>query len=161
MVALAAEGYLILRSIDGRDLARTELDGPISRLRWRPDGQSFVTAEGHDGESTVTRWTFEKSKRWSSAFVGSHKAAIVVVASNPNGRYLATVSQDGVLKTWDVDFSGGDRTHKAGSHSVLAVAWNPNNSAVATGHAAGLVNIWRTGARTREIFEHDGREIRH
>jgi WD40 repeat protein len=157
-VALVVDGALHLTTIQGRDLAPpVKLQVSVSRLRWSPDGRTFVTTDSIRGESKIRRWTLDEGRlrEWSFAN-GTHNVAISDVAWSPNGEYLATVSHDGILKTWTFDWQRMETAHKA-DNEVLAVAWSPKNDAVATGSFDGRVKIWRAGSgKTTQVFERNG-----
>jgi WD40 repeat protein len=162
VIGLVADGFLMLKDMSGREIAKDQLrpDTRISRLRWSPDGRWLTATEQRDGESDVLLWEFTKGTLDRRGFdFPSHKVGITDSAWSPNSQHLATVSQDGILKTWDVPGTALETTYTASRGPVLAVAWSPSGNEVATGHADGSVKIWRTGSRiSNEAFERAGRK---
>ena len=71
-----------------------------------------------------------------------HTHWVQCVAFSPDGKKLATVSQDGTVKVWDVE-TGRELIHYAGhTDSVRGVAFSPDGKNIASGGADKEVRIW-------------------
>jgi WD40 repeat protein len=72
-----------------------------------------------------------------------HRAAVKAVAWSPDGQRLATGSEDGTAKVWQV--STGRELHTLrGAHTsdVCSVAWSPDGQRLATGGMDGMAKVW-------------------
>lgn len=131
-----------------------------------PDTKTLATTGGNN---QVTLWDLAGSQQ-PSGFSG-HEAAVVTAMFSPNGRILATGSEDGTLRYWDVLHGNpaGVRIWHASLHSV---AFSPDSKLLAAGDENGAVQLWDTtskhpkailGGNTPRIravrFTPDGRTI--
>jgi WD40 repeat protein len=77
-----------------------------------------------------------------------HTAPVFAVAFSPDGSHLATASNDGTVKVWDVT-RGTElatlRGHRAG---VGSVAYSPDGSRIASGSGDGTVKVWDANSGT-------------
>jgi WD40 repeat protein len=90
-----------------------------------------------------------------------HQAGIDALAWSPNGLQVATGSQDGTVRIWDIDTGRQRRMFRIGNDDVVAVVWSADGSKLAI--STRLVNsvsgaLWdvATGKRIRVIAEQDG-----
>jgi WD40 repeat protein len=73
--------------------------------------------------------------------LAGHTTDVNALAFAPDGRLLASVDGDGVLRLWDV--SGGQALQALEQEwAVDSVAFSPGGQALATGGFDGLVRIW-------------------
>ncbi len=85
-----------------------------------------------------------------------HTHWVQCVAFSPDGSKLATASQDGTVKVWDVE-TGRELVHYAGhTDSVRGVAFSPNGKHIASGGADKEVHIWdaTTGKDVKTLTGH-------
>ena len=83
--------------------------------------------------------------------------AVLSVAWSPDGKRLATGSQDTTAKVWDAA-SGRDVLTLRGQHdSISSVAWSPDAKQLATGSGDGTARVWdaETGEDLLRLSGHD------
>jgi len=107
---------------------------------WRPK----------DGASDLRGWEWyyllEQCRRQGRELRG-HVSRVVAVAWSPDGRYLATLSQDGLLRVWNPGLgreviSGADWQKHVG-----AMAWGPGEHELTVGLKTGTVEVRDLGGK--------------
>jgi uncharacterized protein with WD repeat len=68
--------------------------------------------------------------------------AVLCVVWSPDGRRLATGSQDASARVWDAITGGALLTLSAQGASVSSVTWSPDGKSLATGRGNGTVQVW-------------------
>jgi eukaryotic-like serine/threonine-protein kinase len=75
------------------------------------------------------------------------------VAWSPDGKRLATVSDDITVKVWDVDSGKDVLTLRGQTRDVLDVAWSPDGKRLATSDDS-TVKLWNAASR-QEVMLRD------
>ncbi len=108
-----------------------------------PDSKKLAGGSGSLGtDNTAKIWGLPDGKLLNT-FKG-HEYRVLCVAFSPDGKHLATGSDDGTAKIWDVQ-SGTIYTSliSNGCQSVTSVAFSPNGKLLATaGSYDGTVLLW-------------------
>ena len=85
-----------------------------------------------------------------------HKGFVAALAFSPDGKTLATASEDKFVRLWEV--AGGKELRRFTGHkgAVLAVAFSRDGKNLATGSADASVGLWNTGsgAEVRRFQKH-------
>jgi dipeptidyl aminopeptidase/acylaminoacyl peptidase len=74
-----------------------------------------------------------------------HGSAIFSLSWSPDGKRLATGSEDGTAKVWNVADGRELLTFKG--HTVWSVAWSPDGNRLATGHEDGTAKVRDAASR--------------
>ena len=79
------------------------------------------------------------------ALLFGHKGHVLAVAFAPCGRLLATGSQDGTAKLWDLHTNTDVRTLTGHARPIVALAFAPNSLYLATGSQDTTARLWNVG----------------
>jgi WD40 repeat protein len=72
-----------------------------------------------------------------------HKADIRDIALSPDGKYVASASNDTTVHIWETDTGNRIFTYEGHRDKVAAVTWSPDGKRVASGCADGTVHVWQ------------------
>jgi WD40 repeat protein len=70
---------------------------------------------------------------------------IYAVAWSPNGKLIASGSDDKTVQIWDATTGEHVYTYTGHSSMVEAVAWSPNGKLIASGSDDNTVQVWSAG----------------
>jgi hypothetical protein len=78
------------------------------------------------------------------------------VCWSPDGKRLATGSEDGTAKVWETTGARELLTLKGHASEVVSVCWSPDGKRLATGGADGTAKVWETtgGAEVLTLKDH-------
>src|SRR5205814_2123768 len=85
---------------------------------------------------------------WDSAqgnllrVLGGHSLAVVSVCFSPNGRLLASGSEDMTVGLWDVERATLVRRLQGHASFVMSVCFSPDGRLLASGSHDGIVRLW-------------------
>jgi WD40 repeat protein len=74
--------------------------------------------------------------------LSGHIRQVNSVAWSPDGKQIATASDDKTAKVWDVKTRKALLTLSGHSDSLVSVAWSPNGKWLATGSADQAAKVW-------------------
>ena len=139
---------------EGRVLHAFEANSLAVRcVEFSPDGFSLAT--GAD-DGTISLWDLnaptEARKTWqaysstrygSSEFAGfRHDAAVWGVRFHPDGKHLASCSEDHDIKLWNLELGRQERTLSGHTSWVLGIQFNSDGSYLASGSEDGTARLW-------------------
>jgi WD40 repeat protein len=117
---------------------RAQGDGKVSSLTLSPDGRMWVVG-GADG--TVRGW--DGQGELSRELLTKHGAGLAVnsLTFSPDGRWLASAAQDG-LRVTEIGKGASHPALPGSTGPIRAVAFSPENAAVAAITDEGRITIW-------------------
>jgi len=154
-VAIANRHVQLVDVSRGQIDARVEGTGvPFTSIDFSPDGQRL--AIGHEDGVTVL-WDIGRVRLppnpLSSAATGSagaspsrrlerHNLGVTAVVFSPDGRKLATTSDDATLIIWDTASARRISTLRGVGSALWSVSWSPDGRRLATGTGESTILIW-------------------
>ncbi len=125
-------------------------DKAVTRVAFHPDNLRFASA-GVDG--TVRLWTTPTA----AVPTNGHTAPLRALASNQNGEWFVTGSDDKTVRVWA---SNGQPQQQMGGHQqpVLAVAVRRDDAQIASADVEGTILLWNAvnGATEGSLLAHSG-----
>lgn len=137
-----------VKSIEGiLPITRAESDEAASAC-WHPSGTYFVMpSKAHE---LVIISAANDSSAWSrtgtffasaSGPVPTPSGSITALAFSPNGRYLASATNNGQVTVWETESRQAIR-HKRADALVNAISWHPTKDALAWTDNEGSLSRW-------------------
>ncbi len=143
------EGGQLLSTIKGDERE-------VSCFAFRPDGKTLASG----GNNTVTLWEGATGKRigfirgqvdtvrgagagTSGVLSSVPPGAAQCIASSPDGRLLATGSEDGTVKLWGPAALRHRGTLKGHARRVVSASFSPDGRTLATASWDNTVRLWR------------------
>ena len=86
-----------------------------------------------------------------------HTNVINHIVWSPDGRTLASPSNDRTIRLWDLEMGSLRRTLEGHSGSVYSTAWSPDGQTLASGSLLRTIRLWdlKTGTTHRILEGHD------
>jgi WD40 repeat protein len=157
-------GRLCLWNINSGELVFPPLEKYISCLAFNQTGRRLVFGS-RDGCLTVLDLrSSEEGVSVDTMTLRGHTSSINDVASSPNGRLLASASQDGTLRAWDTDLVDMSIRTNSTDHShqrVTSLAVSRDGTRLVSAGDMGDFQIWNfsTGQKVGQMFHSTEGEV--
>lgn len=115
---------------------------PVYDVSYSPDGQTIATCSGNWTEAKpgqIKLWKADSLEEITR--LEGHDVAIRSAVFSPDGSKLASVSEDGVIKVWDVK-TQTEVTTLRNSGGARPLDWSPDGRLLAAGLHDGTTNVW-------------------
>ena len=83
-----------------------------------------------------------------------HHGFVNAVAWSPDGKRIASSSDDNTVQVWNAADGGNVYTYRGHSNLVEAVAWSPNGKHIASGGFDSTVQVWDTADGSHAFTYH-------
>jgi eukaryotic-like serine/threonine-protein kinase len=97
----------------------------------------------------------DRRRKTSLGILRGHTLPVGSLAYSPDGRKIASASNDGTVKIWDATFGQEIRTLKGHTSFVYSVAFSPDGEWLTSASNDGTVRIWGASAG-REVISLGG-----
>jgi WD40 repeat protein len=135
---------------EAAEIQVTDVDGIRALIR-SPDNRFFML-----GSAQGDIYYFFDGQWVQGGPLNGHTDAVNMLAMAPGTDWLASASQDGTVRRWDLRAS----EHRVLEHGVpvFAVCFSPDGRSLISGADDGVIRIWdaATGEKTGELPGHDG-----
>lgn len=148
--AVASSGFGIkLLNVDtGRDLVRfPDISETVASIAFSPDGLTLVSGTVEDGEiqlwDTVTGQEKRAFRGHAVQYEGQeYKREVWCVAFSPDGKTVASGSDDETIKLWNVETGDEISALKGHDYYLFDVAFSPDGALLASSSADRTVKLW-------------------
>lgn len=132
----------------GQVLKTLEHEDGVICVGWSPDGTTLATGGG-SSNAKVYLWNTTTGQQ--ARMLEGHSRLVNGVAWSPDGKILASCSEDQTIRLWDTANGQVLRELKGHESSVYCIAWSPDGKRLCSGSWDDTVKLWHIEAE-KEIL---------
>ena len=114
----------------------------ISCVRFSHDGRYLGVAAGKN--LTIFELTSDKLRRWAD--LGPHEGPIVAFEFSADGKHVASIAQDGLVRIWNPHRYWNKLVGKTQVPDVNCLAYSPDGKKLALGTSSRTIQAWHMAA---------------
>jgi WD40 repeat protein len=128
--------------LEKRRTLRTPEQHSVSAVALYAEGKKLATGGGSVADMNVRLWDLDTSQELK--LLEGHKATITSLVATADGKILASASEDGSVRLWDLTAGkAGPVLTPQKKAAVQAVTFSRNGQFLASGDAEGVVRLWQ------------------
>ncbi len=107
-----------------------------------PSRASQISTGSPTNPPPIPQTSTSSSLRMALYIYRGHSAGVMGVAWSPDGKRIASGSNDSTVQVWDAANGGHAYTYRGHAGRVNAVAWSPDGKRIASGSNDSTVQVW-------------------